>query len=203
MNQNIRPLIVIFLMLATSPLFSQSQAILDIRAQYKEAKTYKENQDGLEFESEVTRVELNRNIPGMGPCATTISFYGYEEFEEEEASDPWGNDGKKVLLFVEIKYNLSAPQVLVEYLFDKKNQRVIFFYKKDEYNNTEQRFYYDENGLIRTIFTTMNESGESEKTTLDKNWGRKELKIAEDILENGLSYLKMFHQLYQIEKIEK
>ncbi len=196
------PAFLIFIVSHTGA-WSQEDNILSIRKIYTETK--KDIEDYYTLAEETTRLEFSRNIPALGPCKTTVDFYGEEKLPMEEEHMRWQIDGEIILRFVSVRYNTAAPVIHMEYLFHPENQNLIFCYIRDERDSNEQRYYFRNKILIKYVENNITENADVEKITNEKykNYSPDEIASAKKVLANAREYITMYKQLNAFEKIEK
>ncbi|MFZ1808714.1 MAG: hypothetical protein WAU36_15900 [Cyclobacteriaceae bacterium] len=168
-------------------------------------KVYNQTKIDLENVDEVTKVNYERIIPALGPSHTTINFFGHELLSEDESTHPWSNDGIKKIRLVSVKYNVAESIVESEYLYDPQTQRLLFYYKRDSYNNKEYRYYFNGNNLIKMSISTLLDDPSEEKTTneITSQFNKDALALAQQIINKANTYKQQFATLHQLEKLEK
>ena len=182
---------------------AQTDDIQNIRKIYNDIKTKIET-DSENGVIEINQVNFSRMMAAVGLCNTEVNFYGYEKIPMEEEYLGWQVDGERVLQFITVHYNIAAPEIYIEYLFDPDSQQLIFFYSKDETSSKEYRYYYKDDKLIKLITNSIPaddvETNKKEKT---ENFNKVELDLADKAVKKAKEYKTMYSQLYALEKLEK
>lgn len=143
-------------LLTSSVMPTNAQGVTDaeiasIRAAYRDAK------EQVEINSHAEEQNVPRNdvevlshyvIPGCGPTEEVIHYY----FTPDEDSETDSYVNKPYL--ITRSYNVAARKFYQEFLFDKKETSLLFFYQcNDAIDGTrdETRYYYGKNGTHQSI----------------------------------------------------
>lgn len=137
-------------------LLNYAQQVTDaeltaIRAAYSEAKQLVELNSHAQ-EQNVPRSDMevvsHYVIPGCGPTEEVIRYYFTLDEEPEEGICVYN-----LYLIIRI-YNVAARKFYQEFLFDKQEASLLFFFQSNEAmdgTTDETRYYYGKQGVHQTI----------------------------------------------------
>lgn len=143
-------------LLASSVMPTNAQEITDaeiaaIRAAYRNAK------EQVEINSHAQELNVPRNdmevvshyvIPGCGPTEEIIHYYF--TLDEDTETGTYVNK----LYLITRSYNVAARKFYEEFLFDKHDTSLLFFYQCNDASDgtsDETRYYYGKNGTHQSI----------------------------------------------------
>jgi hypothetical protein len=160
--------------------FAQSEQVLHIRKVYQQV-----NEEFVAETSLPTRTELNINTmeAGIGLQACQLKFF------HEIGSMNEGN--KLSVKMIQVKYNVGAPEIYHEFLFD--NNQLIFVFIKDDAMCSEKRYYFANNQLIHYIQQDCQGKNKTEETKFTPQ----QLEVAQKHQAKSQTYLTMFEAIQE------
>ena len=187
---------IIFLFVAiltANTFFAQNADINKTREIYNAA-----NETNLQ----VHNLELNSMLPAIGLQTTSVKFL----FDAEQANpekDPFLMNTR--LVKVEITYNISShTEHFMEYLFNEEGYLIFHFERaKGMLENFENRYYFNDESLIKVIHKETLESGEINSYTSSSDYKKDDLKTARISVDKGGYLTRLFEKMIEIERLMK
>ena len=146
----------LIIILSFVALLNYAQQVTDaeisaIRTAYSEAKQQVElNEQAVELNVPRGDMEVVSHyvIPGCGPTEEVIRYY----FTLDE--DPESGTGVYKPYLIIRNYNVAARKFYQEFLFDKQEAILLFFYQSNDAidgTTDETRYYYGKQGVLQSI----------------------------------------------------
>jgi hypothetical protein len=200
---NSKTIILAILIAQCTIAFSQEEDIMRIREEYESAKKLIQQHEAFNIKS---HLELSDLVPSLGNVYTSIKFYGDNALQEEGIYGVSNSPKESTLRFIELHLSCdcSTRNKRIEYLYHTENQDVIFIYIKDLYENTEERYYFNQNKVIRYSQKYISpSSGNLETITLNANQlSTNEISAANRIQTSATKYLTIYKNIHELRKIE-
>ncbi len=163
------------------------------------------NSTGFPGEVFCNTITMKRNVRVIGMQDTKISFYYMQK--EDSVYD----DGKIVQfipqynppLKIHIEYNIAASQMeYYSYYFDNSGKLIYYLWiSNGEYGSSKKQYWFDNFKLLKIEGFKAHDKGSVINKT--GNFTVDEQKSALEIMENAVSYVEEYYNLFKIELIDK
>ncbi len=143
MKKHLFPIFLLVLLFSSSAMAQKSTDawVKQIRKSYAEAlQKIEAGQEDANLNNKAVIV-INQNFPGSGPSEFTIEY-----FFDTKDSEQFEGEQERILYFMRVKERWATVPSVYEYLFDTKNDELIFYFAKtidpETGKTTERRDYY-------------------------------------------------------------
>lgn len=141
--------LIVLLLLFSSifPIFSQTDALKNIRQQYSDVHRDIKAQKNEDIPKNHAQIIINQMMPSIGAQTIEYNFY----FSLVEPVDDYSFD--HYLSFATRKYNVAQSLfVYEEFLYDSDGNLIFYFDKELSQNCTELRCYFENNKLFKVLY---------------------------------------------------